>query len=162
MRSLPFGTRRMVEWSIVALAVIAVVLVFVRQMRVVQGQTELAAVQTTVAALRTSFVLDYLRKQVAAQDTSTALAQHNPFELLHHYPVTYIGEMRPEQAQQAPSGTWVFDPDCVCVGYLPIWGEWFDSASGDLMLWYRVGGGAGDALQLVSKENYRWQGQVLN
>lgn len=161
MRSLPFGTRRMVEWSIVALAVLLIVLVFVRQMRVVEGQAELSAIKTTVSALRTSFVLDFLRKQVAAQDTSSALTQHNPFELLGHYPVNYIGEMSPEQAELAPSGIWVFDPDCVCVGYLPIWGGWFDSPSGDPMAWFRVLGESGP-LQLVAKESYHWQGEVLN
>jgi hypothetical protein len=151
----------MVEWSIVALAVLLIVLVFVRQMRVVEGQTELSAIKTTLAALRTSFVLDHLRKSAAFEDTSSASAQHNPFELVQRYPSNYLGEMGPAQAELAPSGTWVFDPDCVCVGYLPIWGEWFDSPSGDLMVWFRVTGATGP-LQLEPKEIYQWQGQLLN
>ena len=161
MRSLPFGTRRMVEWSIVALAGLLIVLVFVRQMRVVEGQAELSAIKTTLSALRTSFVIDHLRKEAAHQDVSTALAQHNPFELLQRYPSNYFGEIGPEQAEESPSGGWVFDPDCVCVGYLPIWGEWFDSPSGDEKVWFRVLGSAGP-LQLTAKETYHWQGEVLN
>jgi hypothetical protein len=151
----------MVEWSILALVIVLLVFVFVRQMRVLQGQAELSAVKTTLGALRTAFVLEHLRKEAAAEDASVARAQHNPFELLQRYPLNYIGEMSREQAELAPSGVWVFDPDCVCVGYLPIWGEWFDSPSGDLMAWYRVGGEQG-ALQLTAKEAYRWQGQALN
>ena len=53
---LPFGTRRMVEWGIVGLALVMIVLVLVHKMRVIEGQTELSAIKTTLAALRTSFV----------------------------------------------------------------------------------------------------------
>jgi hypothetical protein len=45
------------------------------------------------------------------------------------------------------------------VGYLPIWGEWLNSPSGDVMLWYRVAGANGP-LQLTAREAYSWQGQV--
>jgi hypothetical protein len=159
---LPFGTRRMVEWTIVALALVMIVLVFVHKMRAIEGQTELSAIKTTLAALRTSFVLDHLRKSATSEDTAVELAQHNPFELLQRYPPNYIGEMTPEQAELAPSGSWVFDPGCVCVGYLPIWGQWFDSPSGNLMVWFRVSAAPGPFLQLTAKENYRWQGEVLN
>jgi hypothetical protein len=157
----PFWTRRMVEWSILALVIVLLVLVFVRQMRVLQGQAELSAVKTTLSALRTAFVLDYLRKEAAAEDAHVAAAQHNPFELLQRYPPNYIGDMSREQAASAPSGTWVFDPDCVCVGYLPIWAEWLDSPNGDVMVWYRVDGEQG-ALRLTAGEAYHWQGQILN
>ena len=157
----PFGTRRMVEWMIVTGVILLLVLVFARQMRVVQGQAELSAVRTTLGALRTALVLDYLRTEVALKATSVVSAQHNPFELLQRYPVNYIGEMSPEQAAAAPAGSWVFDPDCLCVGYLPIWGEWFDSPSGDGMAWYRISGAPGP-LQLRAKEAYVWQGQELN
>jgi hypothetical protein len=151
----------MVEWSIVALVIVLLVLVFSQRMRVLQGQAELAAVRTTLGALRTSLVLEHLRKSAALEDTSAELAQHNPFELLQHYPGNYFGEMSAKQAQTMPAGGWVFDPDCVCVGYLPIWGEWFDSPSGELMAWYRVRAESGP-LQLVAREKYLWQGEVLN
>ena len=158
----PFGIRRMVEWMIVAGIILLLVWVFARQLRVLQGQVELSAVKTTLAALRTALVIDHLRKSAASDDTAAALAQHNPFELLQRYPVNYIGEMNPEQAALAPSGTWVFDPNCVCVGYQPIWGEWLDSTSGALMPWFRISAVPGSFLQLTAKENYRWQGQALN
>ncbi len=157
----PFRSRRMVEWMIVTSVILLLVLVFARQMRVVQEQAELSTVRTTLGALRTALVINYLRKQVSSKDASVVSVQHNPFELLQRYPVNYIGEMSPEQAAVAPAGSWVFDPDCVCVGYLPFRAEWFDSPSGDSMLWYRISGAPGP-LQLRAKEAYVWQGQKLN
>jgi hypothetical protein len=160
-QEVPFRTRRIVEWMIVASVILLLVLVFGRQTRLLQGQAELANLKTTLGALRTALVLDHLHKVVAKDTAALALPQHNPFELLQRYPVNYIGEMSPQQAAVAPGGTWVYDPACVCVGYLPIWGEWLDSPNGDVMLWYRVTGASGP-LQLTAKEAYRWQGQVLN
>ena len=151
----------MIEWSVLALVITMLALVFSYRMRLLQGQAELSAVKTTVGALRTAFVLDNLRTHAAEAPAADAPTHYNPFELLQQHPVNYIGEMTREQAELAPPGIWVFDPECICVGYLPIWPEWFDSPSGDLMAWYRVGGGPG-ALQLTPKEHYLWQGQVLD
>ena len=69
----------MVEWTILALVVLLLVLVFARQMRILQGQAELSAIKTTLGALRTAFVLDHLRKQVVDGATTAPPAQHNPF-----------------------------------------------------------------------------------
>jgi hypothetical protein len=160
-QDVPFGIRRMVEWMIVLGVILVLMLVFARQMRVLQGQAELSTVKTTLSALRTAFVIDHLREQVVEKTGSPASPQHNPFELLQRYPTNYIGEMSPQQAAASPSGTWVFDPVCVCVGYLPIWGEWLNSPNGDIMVWYRVSGVTGP-LQLTAKEAYVWQGQMLN
>ena len=160
-QEVPFRTRRMVEWTILALVVLLLVLVFARQMRIVQGQAELSAIKTTLGALRTAFVLDHLHKKVAGGATPAPAAQPNPFELLARYPENYLGVMSREQAEAAPAAGWVFDPDCVCVGYLPIWPDWLDSPSGDVMAWYRIGGAPGP-LQLTAKEVYVWQGEVLN
>ena len=157
----PFLTRRMVEWLILALVILLLALVFARQMRMLQGQAELSAIKTMLDALRTALVIDHLRKKVASEGASVTLTQHNPFELLQRYPFNYLGEMSPAQAQLAPGGSWVFDPVCVCVGYLPIWSEWFDSPSGDLMAWFRISGASGP-LQLTAKEAYFWQGQIMN
>lgn len=156
----PFLSLRVVEWSLVAGLILVLWLVFAWQMRVLQGQAELSAIKTTLGALRTALVIDHLRKSVAFEDASAALAQHNPFELVQRYPSNYLGEMSRDQAEASPTGGWVFDPDCVCVGYLPIYAEWFDSPSGDLMAWFRVLGESGP-LQLTAKENYLWQGEVL-
>lgn len=152
---------RLVEWSLLAGVIVVLGLVFARQMRVLQGEAELAAVKTTLGALRTTLVIDHLQKTMVAKNSSMALAPRNPFELLQRQPVNYRGEMTPAAAAAAPAGSWVFDPVCTCVGYLPIYAQWFDSPSGDVMAWYRVSGAPGP-LQLTAKEAYVWQGQVMN
>ena len=136
-------------------------MVFSRQMQVVQGQGELAAVKSTLGALRTALVIDYVHRNVILGKSTVAVRRRNPFELLERYPVNYGGEMTFEQAQAAPAGSWVFDPVCDCVGYVPIYAQWFDSPRGDVMAWYEVSGTAGP-LQLTPKQTYVWQGQVMN
>jgi hypothetical protein len=151
------------EWSLLAGVIVMLALVFAHQVRVVQGQAELAAVKTTLGALRTALVIDYLQKKVASESSSVAFAQRNPFELLQRQPVNYLGEMTraAAAAAAAPAGSWVFDPVCACVGYLPIYTQWFDSPSGDAIAWYQVSGAPGP-LQLTAKQAYVWQGQVMN
>lgn len=151
----------MVEWSILAVVILLLVLVFVRQVWVLKGQAELSVVKTTLGALRTAFVLDHLQNKVVSRALPVGLVQHNPFELLQRHPVNYRGEMTAAAAQTVPAGSWVFDPVCICVGYLPLHAEWFDSPSGDVMAWFRVDGEPGP-LQLTAKEAYVWQGQVMN
>jgi len=150
---------RLAEWSLLAGVIVVLGLVFARQVRVLQGQAELVAVKTTLGALRTTLVIDYLQKKVASGNSSAALTQRNPFELLQRRPVNYFGEMTAVEA--VPAGGWVFDPVCICVGYLPIYAQWFDSPSGEAMAWYQVSGEPGP-LQLTAKEAYVWQGQVMN
>lgn len=157
----PLWSVRKVEWSLLLGVVVVLALLFSRQVHLMQGQGELAAIRSTLGALRTAFVLDHLHKQVVDQTSPVALVQRNPFELLQRRPVNYLGEMSAAQAVAAPVGSWVYDAACACVGYMPIYAQWFDSPSGDVMAWYRVGGAPGP-LQLTAKENYVWQGQVLN
>ena len=157
----PFWTRRMIEWSILAVVILLLVLVFARQVSVLKGQAELSAVKTTLGALRTAFVLDHLQSKVASRALPVGLVQHNPFELLQRYPVNYLGEMTSAEAVTAPAGSWVFDPVCACVGYLPIYDQWLDSSSGAAIVWYAVSGAPGP-LQLTAKQAYVWQDQVLN
>jgi hypothetical protein len=151
----------MVEWSLLAGVIVVLALVFVRQVRVIQGQGELAAVKSTLGALRTALVIDHLQKNAVAGNSSVALTQRNPFELLQRRPVNYVGEMTRVEAVAAPAGSWVFEPVCACVGYLPIYAQWFDSPSGDAMAWYQLSGAPGP-LQLVAKEAYVWQDQLIN
>ena len=54
----PFWSVRIVEWSLLAAVIVLLVLLFARQVRVIQGQGELAAVKSTLGALRTALVLD--------------------------------------------------------------------------------------------------------
>jgi len=151
---------RLTEWSLVAGVIVVLVLVSGRQMRVMQVQSELATVKSTLGALRTAFVIDYLHKNVAA-GPNVVVTQRNPFELLQRRPANYAGEVHFSSAEAATAGTWIFDTNCTCVGYMPIYDQGFDSPSGDSMLWFRVTVAAGP-LQLSAKETYVWQGQALN
>lgn len=160
-QEVPFWTLRMVEWSLLAGVIVVLVLVFARQVRVVQGQAELAAVKSTLGALRTAFVIDHLQKNVLTGQAYVALTQRNPFELLQNRHLNYLGEKTAAQAGQAPAGSWVFDTVCACVGYLPLHAQWFDSPSGDVMAWYQVSGASG-VLQLTAREAYIWQGETMN
>ncbi len=157
----PFLTRRMVEWVILAGVIVVLVLVFAHKTRVVQGQAELAAVKSTLGALRTAFVFEHLRKQASGEDSVVAIKQQNPFMLLEHHPANYRGEKAASQVASVPTGSWVYDPVCICVGYVPLDAQWLDSPSGGLAAWYRVSGAPGP-LQLTAQEPYLWQGQRMD
>lgn len=150
----------MIEWSLAAALILLLALVFAYKVHVVRGHAELATVRSTLGALRTAFVIDHLHASVAGSQ-SAASTQPNPFELLERRPVNYFGPISATNAATVPGGSWVFDPVCVCIGYLPIYPEWFESPSGDLMAWYRIDGGPGP-WQLTAKEAYVWQGQAMN
>jgi hypothetical protein len=60
-----------------------------------------------------------------------------------------------------PTGGWVFEPACGCVGYLPLDASVFDSASGDAVAWFLINTST-LPFQLTAKESYVWQGQVLD
>lgn len=152
---------RMVEWSLVAALILTVMVVFINRVQVLQRQAELAAVRSTLGGLRTAFVLQHLHREAAQNQTGAAL-QRNPFELLERRPSNYFGETRPGELAAVPSGHWVFDAVCVCVGYLPVDATEFDSPSGDVMAWYRVEGATAGPLLLTAKERYAWQGQAAN
>ena len=136
-------------------------LVFAHHVRVVQGQGELAAVKSTLGALRTTLVIDHLQRNVRPDHSFVATTRHNPFELLQHRPPNYLGEMNRESAAQAPPGSWVFDVDCVCVGYRPLDGQWFESPSGERIAQFLVSGAPGP-LQLSAREAYIWRGEAMN
>ena len=152
----------MVEWGILLVLVLVVAGVLGRQARVVQGQAERAAVISTLAALRTALVLDHLQKVVGSSDpVGVAPVQRNPFVLLGSVPPNYAGEFGALQLEQVPSGSWVFDRECSCVGYLPLDPQWLESPPNTQTTWFAVQGTAAP-LQITARENYVWQGQVVN
>jgi hypothetical protein len=156
-----FWTGRVTNWSLVAVSIVVLVGIFIRQSHVVRGQAELAAVRSTIGALRTAFVIDHLKRHIASGGSSVVFVQRNPFELLQSHPVNYAGEVTQSKALNAPSGRWVFDPYCACVGYAPTDPAWLESENGDPMVWYQVTGAPGP-LQLHAKDRYFWQEQLMN
>lgn len=149
------------EWSLLAGVIVVLVVVFGREVRLVQAQGEVAAIRSTLGALRTALVIDHLQKSVASPDAALASPATNPFELLPRRPANYLGEMTAEQLRAGQPGSWVFDPGCGCVGYLPLYVQGFESPSGDTLVWFRLTGAPGP-LQLTAKESYIWQGSVLD
>lgn len=151
----------MLEWGIVAVTVLVIAGVFGRQVRVVQGQGELAAVQSTLGALRTAFVIDHLQQMVGAPKLRVAVPQRNPFLLLKNVPANYAGESAVQKLDGVAPGSWVFDPDCGCIGYLLLYPQWLESPPDTAAVWFRVGAPP-EALQITPLKAYVWQGQSLN
>lgn len=158
-----FRSGRLPEWSVFLAVILLLALWLTQQMRAVQAQGELAAVRSTLGALRTALVLNHLQTATAAGRPDVVNLQRlqaNPFVHLARAPVNYVGERVGQNDAPLAAGTWVFDPVCVCVGYTPLNADWFDSASGGRMAWFEVRREAGIA-QLSAKEPYFWRGEML-
>ena len=155
------GNRRLVEWSLLIVLISILILVFGREIRVLQGQAELARFKASVGALRTALVLQHLQQQARPDAQSVAFVQRNPFRLLEREPANYAGEIGAAALPQVAPGDWVFDAACGCIGYAPLQPQWLDSPSGESMVWLRVSAPPGP-LRLALKEPYRWQGQAMD
>jgi hypothetical protein len=157
----PLWNGRMVEWGMLLVLVLVVIGVFGRQARVVQGQAERATVISTLGALRTALVIAHLQKTLDANKPIAAPVQRNPFMLLASVPPNYAGEFGALQMEHVAPGSWVFDPDCNCIGYLPLYAEWLESPPNTQAAWFTLHGAPGP-MQISARENYVWQGQVVN
>jgi len=147
----------MLEWSVLALALLVFVGAFGYYAQRVQGNAERAAVQSALGALRTALVVGHLEEQLQRSALPTPPDRYNPFLLLQTVPVNYRGEMSVPQALAAKPGSWVFDPQCRCVGYVPLSKKWLESPPDAGILWFKVEGGPGP-LQLIAMDRYVWQG----
>lgn len=141
-------------------AVLGLALLFMQQAQRVQGQAELAAIKSTLGALRMAAVQEDLRRKVSGQGGRPAAEHSNPFELLQFRPGNYLGSLDSSQALMVRSGGWWFDPKCVCVVYAPLDPQWLAGASGLPRLRFRVDVSA-SPMQLHAIESYSWQGQRL-
>jgi hypothetical protein len=157
----PLWAGRMLEWSLVATLTLASFGALWRDWKNVQGRVELAAIQSTVGALRTAFALDYVERAVRTPAGQPALAQVNPFLILKAVPVNYAGELRMGSIDTVPAGSWVFDAECVCVGYSVLYPQWLAPSPDGPTVWFRVSGPAGGPLQLHALNTYVWNAQAL-
>jgi hypothetical protein len=132
-----------------------------RQSSALQGQAELATVQTTLGALRTSLVIEYLQKHVRGGGSDVAPMQRNPFKVLDVPPTNYAGEVRMSDVASVPPGSWVYDTECACIGYRAQNPQWLEPAKDPSVIWFRVSPSPGP-LQLTAMETYHWQGQTVN
>lgn len=171
MGATPVARSRLVEWTLVAAVIITLALAFAYYANRVRGQSELAAIRLTVGALRSTPAVEDLRQKMPQAAPSSATNTYNPFELLRQRPGNYRGEAPDAQSAGALAtpGSWVFERTCICIAYRPLDTRWLDSPSGDALLWFYVLGPQGKKqisnpglLQLVAREAYRWQGQLID
>ena len=156
-----FGSGRALEWGILLAVLLALIGAYGQQARNLQAQAEFAAIQSTVGALRTSLVIAHLHSQVRPATQMDLATQRNPFKVLDTPPANYAGVVGMSNIMNVAPGSWVFDQDCVCVGYRPMNPQWLSSASASPALWFRVSAPPG-VLQLTPLESYNWQGQAIN
>ena len=152
--------RRPVEWLAMALLLLVLIGTFVHYSRFVQSQAEVAAIKSTVGALRTALVVEHLRRQVAVGSEPQSSGA-NPFKLLGKAPTNYIGELSRAQTDATLQGVWVYAPDCPCVGYRPRDDQALDSPVADPFIWFEVVGGDG-LLQLKAREVYRLNDELID
>jgi hypothetical protein len=169
--AVPVARSRLMEWSLVAVVIIALALAFAYYASRVRGQGELAAIRLTVGALRSTLAIEDLRQKLPHAVPSTAPIPYNPFELLRERPGNYRGEVADAQSASALTtpGNWVYERTCACIAYRPLDTRWLESPSGDALLWFYVLGPQREKqtsnqgpLQLVAREAYRWQGQLID
>jgi len=158
---MPWLTRRSAEWSLMVLAILVLIGVFGRQFRVVQAQGELAAIKSTVGALRTALAIDHLKHAAGPGKQFVGNLQRNPFLVLDHIPSNYVGLLSELGDGSVPPGNWVFDSFCYCVGYQPMYSYALDQSIETEMVWFRVSHPPGP-LQITPLQAYRWQGELVN
>jgi hypothetical protein len=125
----------------------------------VQAQGELAAVKTTLGALRTALLLDHLKSAIDGT-TQTKPLQSNPFLLMAPVPANYVGVLSESQSKVLKPGTWVYDAYCRCIGYEPLYAYATTLPADSAGLWFRVSAPPGP-LQITAMQPYRWQDQPL-
>jgi hypothetical protein len=157
----PLWSRRLIEWSIVVAVLIALIWVLEHQARVVQGQGEKVAIRSTLASLRAGLVIDQLMSHVRPAEAGGAAKVKNPFSLMQGVTTNFAGELAMRNIYSVPPGSWVFDPECGCVGYRLLYPQWLEPAQEAGAIWFRVGGAEGE-VRLAPLAGYFWFGQRLN
>ena len=151
---------RTLEWAILVAVLLLLIGSYGRQSIALQEQAEVATVQLTLGALRTSLVVDHLQKQAHGNGGDDVLVQRNPFKVLDTPPTSYAGEVSMADITSVAPGSWVFDQECICIGYRPQNHFWADSDAEPVALWFRVSEPPGP-LQLTAMETYLWHGQTV-
>ena len=153
-------TGRTLEWLILAGVLLVFIVALGLASQRLQAQAEIGTVQATLGALRFSLVADHLKKSLQSPQGNAANSQRNPFKVLDRLPPNYVGEVSMSAIAGVAPGSWVFDKDCVCIGYRPMNPQGLEPASDLGVLWFRVSNPPGP-LQLMPLRTYSWQGQVI-
>ncbi len=150
----------MVEWSILALVVLGFAGVFGYYAQRVHSQAERAAVLSALGALRTALVLEHLHTTVRNAPATQMTPATNPFDALAQHPATYAGTVTGRDVAAVAPGQWVFDADCACIGYKPLYLDWLQSSERLQALWFQRRG-RGSATLLVPLDRYVWDGLLV-
>jgi len=142
----------------VALVLLALGFAFEREIRSLQAQSERVFVTSTVATLRTALVLNRLTQELHPENAS--LLVKNPFLLLQQLPTNYAGEMPMRDIYRVAPGSWIFDPDCRCVGYRLLYPEWLEPRQEVGAIWFQIGKIGGNP-SLTPQANYAWLGTPI-
>lgn len=156
----PIGLgRRVVEWGVLFAVLVTLLVAFLQKSLEVQAQAEVAAVRTTLAALRTAITLQYIQSKAQPGDF-VVRSQRNPFTLLQQVPATYQGELGVAQAGVGSPG-WYFDPECICILYATSEGWFLSGDQAGAVLVFRVVSSDGPA-QLIGRELQLLRGQRVD
>jgi hypothetical protein len=150
----------MLEWGVLTVVILVLIGVFGQYFGVVQGQGERAAIQSVLGVLRSTFVVDHATRMTKIATAPVGPTQRNPFPMLKSKMLNYTGEFSMQKIFTTAPGSWVFDPECGCIGYLPLNPQWIEYPPDTLAIWFRVTAGDGP-LQIEALQKYVWQGQIL-
>lgn len=154
----PLWNRRLTEWCLVALILLGLGFAFEREIRSLQAQSERVLVGSTLASMRTALVLNRLTRQLRPNDPS--LRGKNPFLLLEQLPPSFAGEVPMRDVYRVAPGSWVFAPECPCVGYRLLYPEWVEPTPAAGAIWFDVGKTDGGT-SLTPQADYLWLGTRL-
>lgn len=155
----PWVNHRLLEWALVTAVLVTLIWAFERQVAVVQGQAERLTVQLTLKALRDTLTLEHLLRTTRPPRASTEPTTLNPFALLEGTP-NFAGNVTVANVGTVSPGTWVFDPECGCIGYRLRYPQGLEPAQEADAIWFRVEAVNG-VFRLFPRANYRWFEQVL-
>lgn len=144
-----------------AVLLLVLTLTFVHYSRAVREQAEVAAFKATVGALRTALVVDHLRQQVVSAREPGVRPDLNPFTRLSQPPSNYAGSVLRVHSRTVAPGTWIYAPDCQCVGYRPQDDASLSGLADDPLIWLALSRISG-VLQLVPREKYLWYNELLD
>ena len=150
----------MVEWSIVAFLAVAMLAALSRQLVIVHGKSEYAAAQYTLGVLRTSMVVEHLRRIVRNEATASTQPPQNPFELLERLPENFVGSVAIANAHTVAPGNWFFDPQCGCIAYRIVYPQWLTEPTDTEVIVFRVEQ-RDNIPMLVPMHTYVWHGEKL-
>lgn len=151
---------RTLEWSLLGALVVALALTLWHQARELQGQAEVAAVQSTLGAVRTNMALDHLRRKLARTAEAQGTKEPNPFIAMERLPANYAGLAGPNEISGIAQGSWVYDPLCICIGYVLADSTGLTQPAQAQTLWFKVIDSNG-MMQLEAAQSYQWRNQIV-